>query len=546
MRTFISNDSLHIKIFPSEEVPLVPVPGIWVQSSDIIPPSVANPENAANFLNNIKIDPISKDSTTRAIIPVLPAITATIKHVDRPILTQAPLKHSDSPYTNTHYKGIRSGQRSSIIRCTDSPPPNSWIIAYGPNCNYSPDPQGNTYLRLKGCGMWTSSTPLPFPGITLEDTNSRYFKESTETPVKLVDIRGYSYPITSSTELYMSQKLTSIFNKLGLLFGNEPLGFWNYANLLNDPTPLIQKSVAIFRTYGDLRLEHHLFSGLELFLQTKLPEEIATKSLSLISTLYSSCSICAPSNNNKTYQRIDLLNFSNYENFIIDHQNDFSSGTIQGLMPNDLISCGFISPDKLYSVIKDIMITDRISLIQFMKLYGRIGWEVGRILSIIHRCGISWGTYVDHCDEKLHFNSHGDNMYIIPKEYSQRRNDGKYQILAPIDFDMAFDRDMALNTYKNPPMPDKKYCQFTTEIQFMLNAIDGLLQLGIFSCMIFKRDQLNQPYNDLIWCCRDVCTWEFFNGIMCPLEELKDNDLTLEQAYEIIEPALDITKNISA
>lgn len=74
------------------------------------------------------------------------------------------------------------------------------------------------------------------------------------------EIRGICFENTSCTEMYATHEIEQNLAKIGLVCGNHSIGFWFYENLQNDSTPNVHKSVSLFETLGDYRLESHVFS----------------------------------------------------------------------------------------------------------------------------------------------------------------------------------------------------------------------------------------------------------------------------------------------
>ncbi len=72
-------------------------------------------------------------------------------------------------------------------------------------------------------------------------------------------------------------------------------------------------------------------------------------------------------------------------------------------------------------------------------IYARIGFEVGKILRLFYDNDFNWGYYYDHDINNFHCNVHPNNFVILPEKLNCD------QLIAPLDYDMAFSRDEFLN-----------------------------------------------------------------------------------------------------
>ena len=46
-------------------------------------------------------------------------------------------------------------------------------------------------------------------------------------------------------------------------------------------------------------------------------------------------------------------------------------------------------------------------------IYGRIGYEIGKILRIFFENDINWGYYADHSKYSYHCNAHANNFVVL-------------------------------------------------------------------------------------------------------------------------------------
>jgi len=70
-------------------------------------------------------------------------------------------------------------------------------------------------------------------------------------------------------------------------------------------------------------------------------------------------------------------------------------------------------------------------------LFERIGYECGRIKRILDEKQISWGYFYDHNPFEPHCNAHPNNFIVLDLEAPYNKE--CRNLLAPVDFDMAFD-----------------------------------------------------------------------------------------------------------
>ncbi|KAH0786590.1 Adenylyltransferase and sulfurtransferase MOCS3-1 [Histomonas meleagridis] len=519
-----------LRFHSCEKVPIVPVPGFWVPASNVLPPPDASIENAHIVSDLLKPKLSGGAKNLNIIIPVMPALAPVFSCDSKKSQIRAPLKQIESPYSPIHSEAYRSGRRSCIVASSTSQ--GEWSIAEGPNGeNYYPDPNGDILIRVKGCGMWITSDPTPFPGFTTLETTTDHFPD-----LEVHEVRGVAFPTNASSEMYASRLISQTFEKISLLSGNYPLGFWIYDNLQNDPTPSISKCAAIFLTHGDRRLESHLLTGLEKLLTIKFNQKTVGKSLESVKSLYN---FELPSDTNRTYSRVSKLKFNAISNFILNKQLDFSYGEIPSLTQDNVKSCGFVPSEDIYNVLSDDVRT-------FAKLFGRIGWEVGRCISLVHRTGFLWGTYVDHMQSEEHCNAHCDNLIIL-SESDARRQNGGYQLLAPVDFDMSFSKESAVNFWlddKCVPDPTMVTHIFPSEVENMLVDLAGLTASVGNTSNIPKREHPEGSLNGMLWLMRDLMVWEFLEGYKDPSAiRYKGNDIMLEDAMQLIKEALKLTEN---
>lgn len=127
--------------------------------------------------------------------------------------------------------------------------------------------------------------------------------------------------------MFSTQQINENLNKVGLLSGNNPIGFWIFGEIKGDISPLITKVVSIFETYGDKRLESHLFTSLEILISKKFDESFACKVIELIVPLFENIKDKFPSKDypttRKAYYTSGINLEKKYFDGSFDNLNDF-------------------------------------------------------------------------------------------------------------------------------------------------------------------------------------------------------------------------------
>jgi hypothetical protein len=383
--------------------------------------------------------------------------------------------------------------------------------------------------------MFLDSNPIPFPGIMLQKAKSEFY-EGHET---LVEIRGVSFDNTSATEQFVLQQLAALFNELGIFLANEPVGFWKYEDLKSDPAPLIGKYVSVMTTIGDRRLEAHLMTGMERYVRD-LGEDELGQNLSSLEALFAARNIPFPGSDesNASFSKAIRLGTREIRDHILSHFNDLSDDDIPGLMVDDLRCENFISSEEILDVLSG---TCR----EFVQLFGRIGWETGRCSAVLHRVGFLWGTFCDHSQSELHCNAHMDNFVVVPRSVGLL-TEMDYQLLAPLDFDMAFAKEQAVSVWINPPISDPTIVafHFAAEVTSLLVDLTGLR--GCLPGISYPQKPRTQPEgnpNKLLWVARDVAAWEFVQAYQSPKRDrTKAIGLSGSAAFDLMEHILHYTK----
>lgn len=533
-------------VFSRTECPLVPGRAWWVPASEIKPARAATPENSHEAIDALGITPSGPDN-----IPIVQHAMPCICP-DCPIKTgepavQAPFKGVESPYApgiKTH--AVQSGRRSTILGASKTKGDVDWVIAYDTDGSpIYPNPENpEFYLRLKGCGMWIPSDQVPFPGITLTQLPS-FRHEGIDT----LEVRGTAFPKTATSDIINNPIINAMLEKFGLCGNNIPLGLWYYAPMDNDPAPNIPKVCNIMKTVADRRYESNLAAGLEIMIRRKLSTRDANTLLERCMAVYQRHGLRCPGCSNRTYMRAGKIRRFETKFFMAEVEGTTEGREVENLDVDTLISKGFCPSEELYEAIgDDIKMSDGSSFLELMKLGGRLGWEVGRCISIVHRAGFDWGTYQDHSSDGILDNAHANNLCVLPQNLMDRGN-GRYQLLVPTDFDMSFRSYQVVDVWHDTPLPDDTFVNdtFPTEFGNMMSNVAGYTAaLENVATGISKRDPDEiTPQMDLIWVMRDIAVWEYIHAYKYPANGgYYGNDVTLEQALKFIPEALEATIDI--
>ena len=102
-------------------------------------------------------------------------------------------------------------------------------------------------------------------------------------------------------------------------------------------------------------------------------------------------------------------------------------------------------------------------------IFARCGAEAGKIKRLLDENEISWGYFTDHNPYEPHCNAHPNNLIVIDPTKNQNSN-----ILATLDFDLAFDAESFINTIA--PDPEIFTDQENLEIQQKLYGTNDMEQ----------------------------------------------------------------------
>jgi len=399
--------------------------------------------------------------------------------------------------------GITSGKRSCIIKC-----------------------KTGEFLRLKGCGNYKN-------GFTL-------LEYENDLPFKKIEIRGCQFENTVFRELYYSYKVNEILKKYGMYCANVPLGYFKYdkdikfieeslneKNKIINKVPEVDKYCSIYKTLGDRRLGSHLLKGIEIIMDAIIETAInefnldqsaydnicnlfseRRRKFSIISE-YAIREVYLPENKSikewcdkpiyksKFYEnlinyRLMLKYFDSNENLIkikkssnliekwskiIENKNYFKYEQFQALIDELIKLKNLFMKKSILEYIHDIFI--------------RIGFETAKIKRILQDNDFNWGTYNGQSPSDIFCSAHFNNFIVLPGKYSC--------LLAPIDFDLAFER-------KNFIDNDKKSKSFGKNDNYIFDhflnrEINTLLYniINVKNPEYYKNQNLKEQLKDLIY-----------------------------------------------
>ena len=540
-----------------EIVPIINVPGIWFEESEVLDFTTNDEENYKQFLEDIAPRQVAENSDTICLMGMINGMPPLVKEMKTRtnIENFAPIKGiSYSSKDQFTFKGYRSGTRSAILKAKVYTKEefeklenknNLWIIAKCGDKIYIPDEKnGNVLLRLKGSSMWTqkSQEEYKFPYALLRPCEC--FRIDKDNTKKYIELRGFNSVNASARELYGIREVKPYFDKLNILVGNLPLGFWKYVNLKDDPSPKIEKCVCVMETIGDKRVETHFLCGSEKMLNKLIPEEKCNELIDKINNIYKEKNILPPSSINMTFKRaLDLPLYEMGDSILKKRYTmDNSWEDFEKVMN----SKGFLNSKYAMDIIKEYPEIYTMALI-----YAEIGYEAGRILSVFHRTGNNWGTFFNADIRLIDSNAHGDNLIILNRQnVKDRFNKEKIiQIISMVDFDQLVRPELSISVWegeikRNPKVATEYYW---VELESLGNDLGGVANERQFFMNIPKRIRPNGIYYDLLYILRDCLMFELMMSYIDPQRQRHfEKDINLDQIYDLIEQCMSLTVNNEA
>ncbi|EAR94379.1 hypothetical protein TTHERM_00048820 (macronuclear) [Tetrahymena thermophila SB210] len=442
---------------------------------------------------------------------------------------------------------FQSGKRSAIVKTVEG-----------------------VYIRLKGCGNLDQGFPL-------EKSSSKY-PEAYEP-------RGCQFNHTAKREIYVSNQVSQFLQLINNESAIKPLGFYLYnenfeqdqsfcPNLicLKNDAKLIRKYSTVFETLGEKRLSTHLLQGLSQLLrgalrqtkkentqykqiQSSFPQErIIPNDQDLENGIYqveeNMMELLDVVQREKLLEEETFpiekegLYLNLYQNLFhtkkqlnsekINFQNLFESLQVK------LIYQGLFS--QITANLNDIDFNQLV--LQISLIYGRVGWELGSIMRSFYQNKLNWGYYADH-DSAFHCNAHPNNFVVLPQ--------GHANLIAPLDFDMAFFEEEFININNNEPtygQNDKQLFNKYMELgrQSLELALSGLEIMSNFQFETqnnFQEEpEVQLLYSLYIQAFRDTLRIYYMRGFenrSCDISILQLNSSQFNQIHDIIKLSLLLT-----
>ena len=542
----------------NEIVPVINVPGIWFEESEVLDFTSNDEENYKQFLEDISPRPVADNSDTICLMGMINGMPPLVKDMKTRTKVEnfAPIKGIAYLPNNEQFtiRGYRSGTRSAILKAKVytneefeklNDKNNLWVIARCGNKIYIPDEkEGNILIRLKGCSMWTQKCQeeYKFPYVLLRPCEC--FREDKDPTKKYIEVRGFNSFNAGARELYGIREVKPYFDKLNILVGNLPLGLWKYHNLKDDPSPNIDKCVCVMETIGDKRVETHFLCGSEKILNELITEEKCQELLNQVKTLCKQKNILAPSSYNMTFKR--ALDLPLYEMGASILKKRYSFDNSWENFESTMNSKGFINSKFLLDLIKPYE-----NLYTMALIYSEIGHEAGRILSVFHRTGNNWGSFFNADIRLIDSNAHGDNLIILKREKVKERFDKEkiFQFISMVDFDQLVRPELSISVWEGEVKRNPKVATeyFWVELESLGNDLGGVANERQFFQNIPKRVRPYGIYYDLLYVLRDCLIFELMMTYIDPKRErVYEKDLNVDKMYDLIEKCMSITINNEA
>ena len=183
MSQLFSEKNTSEQYLSQEIVPIINVPGIWFEESEVLDFTSNDQENYNQFLEDIAPRLIADNSDTICLMGMINGMPPLVKDIKTrtKIENSAPIKGIAYLPNNKQFtvKGYRSGTRSAILKAKVYTKDeyeklenknNLWVIARTGNKIYIPDEkEGDVLIRLKGSSMWTQKcqNEYKFPYVLL-------------------------------------------------------------------------------------------------------------------------------------------------------------------------------------------------------------------------------------------------------------------------------------------------------------------------------------------------------------------------------------------
>eukprot|EP00455_Lapot_gusevi_P023869 TRINITY_DN2478_c0_g1_i1.p1 TRINITY_DN2478_c0_g1~~TRINITY_DN2478_c0_g1_i1.p1 ORF type:complete len:528 (-),score=190.56 TRINITY_DN2478_c0_g1_i1:96-1592(-) len=437
----------------------------------------------------------------KMVIPAIPSYDYQLSKSNDvsalPAQLQQPLLKVPQEDPAEKIPGVKSGVRSALVKL------------------------GGRWYRLKGCG----NNDQGFPVVPVSANPN------------LINIRGSSFSHTTAIELVMSQRIASILQSEGFLCANASLGWFEYA-LPETSHERVVRCCTVFETLGNKRLGDHLLTGLERLLPFCLAN---TDSTELVNR-FNGMGRVDGAEVSPTWLAVlmDSVDYLCATDCTLPEQAP--SGVPHGVEPrwhslwqqNTAILQQYYSRSHESEEKKDGARSN--SLLPY--IFYRMGYDCGRVLSLLQQHDCSWGTYVDEMG--THCNAHANNLVLLNPQTAQTSR----HFLAPLDFDMAFVRDTFLFI---PPQGQTLNDVFD---EWMILERKGLaMTLGgddQISTGVTAGCDLPPAYAPFRWALRDTLMAGFSHAIAGQADACPFDESLLVPSYALLRLALILTANEAA
>jgi hypothetical protein len=102
-----------------------------------------------------------------------------------------------------------------------------------------------------------------------------------------------------------------------------------------------------------------------------------------------------------------------------------------------------------------------------------------------------------------------------------RVDENKYQLIAPVDVDMAFAKEQAVSIWSEPPCPDEEIAtmQFGAEVGSFVQDLAGRTAIipGVSTAIEIRKQPEDPGQNELLWVARDLAAYEALKAYQEPL-----------------------------
>jgi hypothetical protein len=422
-----------------------------------------------------------------------------------PVSLQTDRKGSSSSSNSscTAKLGLRSGIRSGLLK--------------GDN---------GTWYRLKGCG-----------------NNDEGFILQTVTKKSVsVNIRGCAFRWTAARELFMTTLIGEALAAESYLAGNKSVCLYEYKLPESEPLPAITRVCGVFETLGDRRLSDHVLSGLECMLHLLVARCEPSELEALFNPMRCMEGLTPPDQLvTPTWLAIvtgtdeglaELQKHSNVVAELVPTADDCPPRCSEELRAVWEECCGVLSAFH----------EARPGVCVIGELYHKLGYDCGVVMRVMQDAKISWGTYTDKIG--THCNAHSNNMLVMSE--AQAGESKRAQVLAPVDFDMAFTQGS--HVFES----DEKFAYWLGLEQQMFKmalAGDPECSTGVASSAVNTQtvpEHARQSTEAMRWALRDTLMVGYARGMDDQQCALEWGDSLFHAMYALIRLALIQTWDVIA